>query len=139
MKKSFIFLLTSILVITGCKKYLTVQPESAYTELQVYSNERAVQQALNGLYNDLADNRLYGANLTMSTVEMLAQRYNVTSSSLYTYYGLQSCAYTQDSVMGVFDGLWQKAYGTILNANKLISMMDGTVKAASSPQHMPVS
>lgn len=136
MKKSSIFLLISILTITGCKKYLTVQPESAYTELQVYSNERAVQQALNGLYNDLADNRLYGANLTMSSVEMLAQRYNVTSSSLYTYYQLQSCAYTQDSVKGVFEGLWQKAYGTILNANKFVSMMDGTVKSGVlTPAH----
>src|SRR5262249_42739117 len=57
MKRTCIFILSAILLGTGCKKYLTVQPESSYTELQVYSNERAVQQALNGLYNDLADNR----------------------------------------------------------------------------------
>jgi hypothetical protein len=129
MKRTSILLFLSILIMTGCKKYLTVQPESSYTELQVYSNERAVQQALNGLYNDLADNDLYGANLTLSAVEILGQRYNLTSSSLYTYYNLQSCAYTQDSVKGVFEGLWQKGYGTILNANKFISMMDGTVKS----------
>lgn len=126
MKKISILLLLTTLLAAGCKKYLTVQPESSYTELQVYSNERAVQQALNGLYNDLADSRLYGANLTLSTVEMMGQRYNLTSSSVYTYYQLQSCAYTQDSVKGVFEALWQKAYGTILNANKFISMMDPT-------------
>lgn len=129
MRQNFILLLTLLLVMTGCKKYLTVQPESSYTEIQVYSSERAVQQALNGLYNDLADNRLYGANFTMTTVEMLGQRYNVTGSSTLTYSQTQSFAYTQDSVEAVFDGLWQKAYGTILNANKFISMMDATVKS----------
>ena len=120
---------TSITMLAGCKKYLTVQPESSYTETQVYSSERAVQQALNGLYNDLADNQLYGANLTTTALEILGQRYNETVTSTYTYYELQQYAYTQDSVEAVFDGLWQKAYGTILNANKFISMMDGTVKS----------
>ena len=69
--KTLLLLFVSALVMAGCKKYLTVQPESSYTELQVYSSERAAQQALNGLYNDLADNNLYGANLTMTTLELL--------------------------------------------------------------------
>src|SRR5258706_2643565 len=131
MRKKYhrpILLFVFILLVTGCKKYLTVQPESSYTELQVYSSERAVQQALNGLYNDLADNQLYGANMTTTALELLGQRYNVTAAGTYTYSQLQQYAYTQDSVEGIFNGIWQKAYGTILNANKFISMMDGTVK-----------
>jgi hypothetical protein len=131
MRKKYhrpILLFVSILLVAGCKKYLTVQPESSYTELQVYSSERAVQQALNGLYNDLADNQLYGANMTTTALELLGQRYNATSAGTYTYSQLQQYAYTQDSVEGIFNGIWQKAYGTILNANKFISMMDGTVK-----------
>lgn len=126
--KTLLLLFVSALVMAGCKKYLTVQPESSYTEIQVYSSERAAQQALNGLYNDLADNNLYGANLTMTTLEMLGNRFNETSTSINTYYQVQQYAYTQDSVEAIFEGLWQKAYGSILNANKFIAMMDGAVK-----------
>ena len=77
MNKTYIILLLCCgsLLAGSCKKYLNVQPEASYTESQVYGNEAALQQAFNGLYISLANNQSYGANLTTSIIEMLAQRY----------------------------------------------------------------
>ncbi|SEW35050.1 RagB/SusD family nutrient uptake outer membrane protein [Chitinophaga arvensicola] len=131
---------TAGVLMTGCKKYLSVQPESSFTSDQVFTNERAAQQALNGIYNYLADANLYGSNLSTITIEILGQRYSPPSlggTSNYTY--LRQYNYTNSLVQPTFDQLWQKAYGTILYANEFIPQMDrmvkeGTLTAAHASQ-----
>jgi len=114
----------------GCKKFLDVQPETSYTELQVYSNEKAIQQALNGLYLDLASNQLYGANLTTTTVEQMAQRYkprtqsNNPDLSVFNYY-----QYTSNAAQNTLDSLWKAGYATILAANVFLSKIDNSIDA----------
>lgn len=115
----FIYLLS-----TGCKKFLTVQPNGQYTEDQVYTKEVTVQQALNGLYNNLTDNSLYGANLSGTTIDLMGQYWNVASTSDNNYSLLQTYAYTQASVTSTFDDIWQKTYSNVLAANKFISKVD---------------
>ncbi|HEY0274223.1 MAG TPA: hypothetical protein VGC22_13610, partial [Chitinophaga sp.] len=76
--KSISILLAALaagVLVTGCKKYLTVQPESSFTGDQVFANEHAAQTALNGIYNDLADASLYGSNLTTIAIELMGQRF----------------------------------------------------------------
>lgn len=121
--------LAAILLLSGCKKYLTVQPEDKFTEDQLYGSEQGIQLALNGLYTSLSDNALYGANLSTTTIELLGQRYNVSySGSSNSYQSVQTFAYTQAAVQSTFDALWQKAYGTLLATNKFISEMDGVAR-----------
>jgi hypothetical protein len=125
-----ILLLCGLVITGGCKKYLDVQPETSYTELQVYSNEKAIQQALNGLYLNLAANQLYGANLTTTTVEMMAQRYkprtlsNNPDLSVFNYY-----QYSATAAQNTFDTLWRQGYSTILAANLFLSKIDNSVSA----------
>lgn len=130
-KKYIIVLLLCGLVITGgCKKYLDVQPQTSYTELQVYSNENAIQQALNGLYIDLSANQLYGANLTLTTVEMMAQRYKPRTPSsnsdlsVFNYY-----QYSSNAAQNILDTLWRHGYSVILATNVFLSKMDNSVSA----------
>jgi hypothetical protein len=125
-QKHTYFLLTVLaagLFLSGCKKFLDVQPEDKYTEEQVYSNEKAVQQALNGLYFSLAANELYGANLTATAVELLGQRYNVVATGSNNYQQVQLYAYTNASVMVQFDALWTTAYTNIAKVNKFLSKL----------------
>ncbi|PUZ25784.1 hypothetical protein DCC81_16110 [Chitinophaga parva] len=133
MKNSYIitlFLVCGLLTMAGCKKYLDVQPLTSYTESQVYGNEKAIDQALNGLYLNLAANQLYGANLTTTTVELLAQRYkprtqsNNPDLSVFNYYQYGSAA-----AQATFDTLWRQGYATILAANVFLSKIDNAVGA----------
>ena len=126
-----LLLLTGAMLTGGCKKYLNVQPEASYTESQVYGNEKALQQALNGIYIDLANNQTYGANLTTSIIEMMAQRYkpsqtaaNATDLSVFSSY-----AYSSATAQATFDSLWRQAYATILETNVFLSKIDNSVQA----------
>lgn len=126
MKTRFIYIFFALLAATtGCKKYLTVEPESSFTSDQVFTNEKAAQTALNGMYNYLADANLYGGNLSTITIELLAQRFappSLGGTNNYTY--IPQYAYTQSLVMPTFEQIWQKAYATILYANVFIPQMD---------------
>ncbi len=129
-KYIFLLLLFGTLLAGSCKKYLNVQPEGSYTESQVYGNENALQQALNGIYIDLADNQSYGASLTTSTIEMMAQRYkpsisftNAIDLSVFTSYN-----YASTTAQTTFDSLWRQAYSTILATNVFLSKIDNAIQ-----------
>src|ERR1700761_3800664 len=121
----FITILLTGAILTGssCKKYLNVQPEASYTENQVYSNEAALQQAFNGLYIALASNQCYGANLTTTTVEMMAQRYKpsqvaATAADLSVF---SNYNYASATAMNTFDSVWRQAYSIVLATNVFLS------------------
>ena len=128
-KYYFIALVTILFAATGCNKYLDVQPEASYSENQVYGNENALNQAINGIYIDLADRNLYGAALTTTFVEMLAQRSKPTHDlngvrdlSVLNYY-----QYGSPYAQSAFDSVWRKAYSTILATNVFLSKIDNSV------------
>jgi hypothetical protein len=134
--KALFLVLAIALLATGCKKFLDVQPEDKYTEEQVYSSEKAIQQALNGLYFNLASNELYGANLTGTAVEVLGQRYWTVAGGNNTTPFLQAYTYANAGVMDQFDNLWKTAYATITKANKFISSLEeAAAKGVISRQH----
>ncbi|MBE9598990.1 RagB/SusD family nutrient uptake outer membrane protein [Pedobacter sp. MC2016-24] len=118
MKKKYI---KSILVVVflsslfSCKKYLDVKPEDRVLEADAYSTQKKINSVLNGLYLNLANNSLYGSNLTLSTVDILAQRYNV--GSLHTLYNTGAYAYGSKPTIDVIDNIWTSAYTSILNIN----------------------
>ena len=70
----------SILVVcSGCDNWLGIQPADRVTEEQVFTTESGFWGALNGVYTDMMNTNLYGAALSCELVEILGQRYNVTT------------------------------------------------------------
>jgi hypothetical protein len=128
--KHIINLLLAGLFLTaaGCKKYLQVQPTGSYTETQVFASEMAVDQALNGLYIDLADNDLYGAALTQTFIELMAQRYRGLSDGVTNYNEYQLYEYNNVQPRTTFGNIWQNAYRTIMSANLFVEKLDKSVK-----------
>ncbi|RBL89172.1 RagB/SusD family nutrient uptake outer membrane protein [Chitinophaga flava] len=122
MKKIYycFFLLTAMLA--SCNKYLDVKPEDKFTEDQLYSTEAGFNTALNGIYLGLAANNLYGSELTLSTVEVLAQRFNVSGE--HNYVNFANYKYEEANVKSRFDGIWTAAYKQILNINKVMAALD---------------
>lgn len=135
MKRQYFKLMLFISIsgcLCACKKYLDVKPEDKILEQQVFSNRTGINNALNGLYLNLSKNSLYGDNLTLSTVDLLAQRYNVNSSN--ALYQMSLYAYTDKTATAKIDEIWTNAYATILNANAFVENLDkykGVLDAAS--------
>jgi len=111
------------LFIISCNDYLDVQPEDEYLEEDVFSSEAGLNTALNGIYSNMTSSNTYGSNLTLSVVDVLAQRYNVVGGShVYDSYGKYS--YEDASVKNTFDLIWTNLYSNILSINNFIAGLD---------------
>lgn len=130
MNRTYIIILLAgcLLATAGCKKYLQVQPTGSYTEVQVFANRTAAQQALNGLYIDLADNNLYGAALTQTYIELMAQRYRGLMDGVNFYEQYQQNNYNATQAQAFFNTLWTTAYKTIMSANLFLEKIEGSIK-----------
>jgi hypothetical protein len=106
---------------TSCKKWLDVKPQDKFLESQIYSSEQAAVMALNGLYLQMASNDLYGQNLTMGTLDIMGQMYNVPGTT--TYNKVANYAYTTDEVKAIFSAVWQSAYVTVTNTNDFLDKL----------------
>ncbi|SFC96108.1 RagB/SusD family nutrient uptake outer membrane protein [Flavobacterium phragmitis] len=119
-KITFVFL-ASIMAIS-CSDFLDVVPKDKILENQAYSSESGIQNAHNGLYLQLADNNLYGKQLTMDAVEILGQQYNINSSHVSSK--IATYAYTESVPKITFTAIWEKAFNTVLSCNKFLENID---------------
>ena len=87
-------------------------------EDQLYSTENGIQRALNGLYLSLASNDLYAENLGGGAIDVLGQRYKLSSG--HTYYDLSEYKYTNDGPKGTFEAIWKAAYKLIADCNEFL-------------------
>lgn len=110
-----------IVVFGGCNSWLDVQPYDSMTEDQLFSSEKGIEKALNGLYLDLASNDLYAKNMTCGAVDILAQRYYMHSE--HTYYDLAEYKYTNSKPKSTFESIWKAAYKLIANCNEFIEQV----------------
>ncbi|WP_316782991.1 RagB/SusD family nutrient uptake outer membrane protein [Pedobacter frigiditerrae] len=126
MKKNFIkivaFVALTITVFTSCKKFLDVQPEDKVLETQLFSTKLGVQSVLNGLYINLAKNELYGDQMSLSTIEILAQRYNIPSTHSLTK--VATYVYNESPTNTRLESIWTAAYANILNINAFLENIE---------------
>lgn len=128
MKNYIIKILTGLVCITGitgCKKYLDVKPDDKFLESQVFSTENGIKTALNGVYLNMAGTALYGGNLSMSTLDVMAQRYNL---SAFNHNWAQYAAYNYNDtrVVSTMNTIWSGCYKQILNLNVFIRQLNNS-------------
>ena len=103
----------------GCNSWLDAKPEDRVTDKQLYSTVQGFRTALNGIYVELNVKSLYGWDLLVTGIEVLAQRYdfsgNTTDISKVGNYD-----YTTDYAKAKFAAIWEKAYSLIANCNNLL-------------------
>lgn len=136
MKKNFIkilaFVMLTLTVLSSCKKFLDVQPEDKVLETQLFSTPQGVQSVLNGLYLNLAQAELYGDNLSLSTIEIFGQRYNIPST--HQLNKIATYAYTDRPTIDRLENIWTSTYSNILNINAFLENLEkykGTVDAST--------
>ncbi|WP_405605790.1 RagB/SusD family nutrient uptake outer membrane protein [Polaribacter sp. Asnod1-A03] len=111
------------ILMVSCNDYLDVQPEDKYLEEDVFTSENGIQTALNGIYSNMTSNSTYGSNLTLSTVELLGQRYSASGDS-YKYYYYGNYTYENTTVKNTFDAIWTNLYSNILSINNFIGSLE---------------
>lgn len=123
--KTIVGLICITLSITGCNKYLDVQPTDKFLQFQVFSNESGVKNALNGVYLGMASTSLYGGNLTMGAIEVMAQRYNLAAFG-HNWAQFGNYNYNDARVEMTLDVIWSESYKQILNLNLFIQQLNNS-------------
>lgn len=108
-----------VIMFWGCQSWLDVKPEDRTTDEELFSTVQGFRTALNGVYVDLNDRALYGANLLVTVVEVLAQRYDFSGNTTEVN-KMGNYNYTTDYSKAQFAAIWEKAYSLIANCNKLL-------------------
>ncbi|WP_316816151.1 RagB/SusD family nutrient uptake outer membrane protein [Pedobacter nyackensis] len=126
-KKYIILLLLIVGSCYSCKKYLDVKPKSQIKEEFLFEKERGFVDALSGVYTLMARRDLYGDKLTMSFLDLLAQRYKAGTKAS-PYWDAVNYNYEGDvlgiKVKSTIRTIWLSAYTGIANANNILSQMD---------------
>jgi hypothetical protein len=129
MKKIInITLIAAVTLALSACSFLDVEPHDRVTKDQVIRSELAINATLNGIYLEMAVNELYGAQLTMSMVEVLAQRYNVGSlkDNPTNYYFVRYEYETEAAVQTLLEKLWEKLFVQCLAVNDFLDILDRT-------------
>lgn len=98
-------------ICTGCDRFLDVQPKDQYTEKQLLATRGGYYTAMNGLYNNLTSNSLYGKNLSYELIDIISKRYAPLAKSTYLT-SLNSWGYAEESVSKALESTWATAYTT---------------------------
>lgn len=106
-------------ICTGCDRFLDVQPKDQYTEKQLLATQGGYYTAMNGLYNNLTSNSLYGKNLSYELIDVISKRYAPLAKSTYLT-SLNSWGYAEENVSKALESTWATAYTTILNCNVIL-------------------
>ncbi|THU38358.1 RagB/SusD family nutrient uptake outer membrane protein [Niastella caeni] len=103
----------------SCKKWIDVKPSDRLAEDQLFSTRDGYLSALNGVYVELTNAGIYGENMTMSSLDVMAQYYYMPLST-HRFADFTTFNYTSDNTKLVFDNIWKKAYELIVNCNVII-------------------
>ena len=139
------YIATLLLLAVGaisCKDWLDVYPKSEITSNTVFENEDGFYSALAGLYIKMADDKLYGFDLTCGYLDMMGGAVYMGAGNMLTYIAnnfyadpvngpqaapLQFPAFNYsrggirtENTDETFEYIWTNMYNIITNANLLL-------------------
>ena len=127
MKKILILslLISCLQFFMSCENWFDVNPKSQVKNDILFENENGYKTALFGIYTTMATPALYGQELTMSLLDVLAQYYTI-NDNYHNFYNASIYNYEASTVKSKFDAIWKTMYKTIMNCNNLLENMEGT-------------
>ena len=124
-------LLLMLLICSSCNDWLDgALPQDRNLASQQFSSERGIHAVLNGLYDNLASNDLYGGRLTTTDIELLANYYyyehNISTNqyaAYTTFKHISEYQWAEPAVSNALTAIWNSAYRTIFEINTFIESM----------------
>lgn len=121
MKKIIYSLLLLIAVSTaGCQQWLDVQPKTTIKQDKLFETESGFRDALVGCYMLMSESGLYGRELTITFLEVLAQQYEMQIGN--SYYSVMR--YEYENMDSRFTTIWSNMYTIIANLNSILNNID---------------
>ena len=108
----------------SCENWFDVNPKSQVKNDILFENENGYKTALFGIYTTMATPALYGQELTMSLLDVLAQYYTI-NDNYHNFYNASIYNYEASPVKSKFDAIWETMYKIIMNCNNLLENMEG--------------
>ena len=131
MKKyilSLAVVLSTVAVFSSCTDWLDEQPNDKQSEEQQFATKPGFYAAVNGIYDRMSGNSLYGQYLSYEMIDVLGQRYEVNKTDEGNYYkylrALADWDYSNETVVSVLKTIWGEAYQTIMNINVVLKNLD---------------
>lgn len=125
IKNIILFSLSTLVIgFTSCSKFLDVKPLDSIMEDELFSSLKGFNTAINGVYIELNTPDLYGENLTVGLVDIMAQYYNVSSVADHTFRYYTAYEYGNSSFKSKSEQIWRKSYYLISNLNTIIEQSD---------------
>jgi hypothetical protein len=111
--------LAVVLCCSGCNKWLDVQPENNLSDDKLFATADGYRIALNGVYQQVSSQQLYGRTLSWGLASAIAQEYdrNTVDGDTYQMTGYN---WENDNVKSTISSFWSAAYNSIANCNKII-------------------
>ncbi len=119
-KSIYLFL---VLILSSCNDWFDAQPQGNIGEEQLFSDETAFLNALAGIYTQLRENTLYGEQLSVSSLEFMAQNFvpdDEISKSLTAY------DYSTTENQKMIHDIWRDMYNAIAACNKTLEHIIAT-------------
>lgn len=123
MKKGLkgIDLLLGIIMLFGsCESWLEVKMKDKILENELYEDLEGYTTALNGIYAELNNTTIYGAVLSMGTIDVMAQYYDVLTPEAHTMSVYGKYDFNQSTYKSLFSSVWSKMYSLLANINLLL-------------------
>lgn len=112
------------MLLTGCSKWLDVKPKTQIVGSELLSTEGGFQDAMYGVYATMASGSLYGDQLSMSFLDVLAQRYAVSTNPSHIFYQASLYNYQDAGVKARINNIWDTAYFAVANLNNVLNQVD---------------
>lgn len=125
-----IFVVSGMLLpsVTSCSDWLQVDLEDSILESALFETNEGYTSTLNGVYAQM--NEQYASNLTMGTIDVMAQLYNVGMN--HSFYPYSSFAFDDSQFKSMSNSLWTGHYFQIANINTLLEFCDSKESALKS-------
>jgi hypothetical protein len=115
------------LITFSCSDWLDgAVPKDKNLEEKQFSTEVGINSVMNGLYQDLASENLYGGKLTIKDVDLLAHYYYYAENLLNQettmgfFNHISGYKYTENDTKAAFYAIWSNAYQLIYRINNFI-------------------
>jgi len=124
MKNKIIYasILFSI-IISSCNSWLDITPKTEVAVEDLFKTEKGFEDALTSCYIKMNSTSLYGKDLTMTSIDYLAQYW-----TLYYYFktekAIMAFEYDNSSVESIFNGIYKSMYNLISQTNLILENID---------------
>lgn len=114
-------MLILLCALSSCNNWFDVAPKETYMdEDNLFKQESAFRNAMNGIYTDLRSDDAYGLVLSLGALELMGQTF-VPDASYEPIAGFDN---TSQTVKDIHEGAWSRLYNVINSCNNLLRIFE---------------